>query len=214
MRAASSIGKNRNESVVVTHSFVNTMEKNTAIIGVLLLLIGTGIGYTLTSSAPTQWGHMMADGTMMGQRIDQHFIVQMIPHHEGAIEMAEIALTRSKRPEIISLANDIVEAQTREITDMTTWYTSWFGSTPPEGGAGMGQGGMTGDIGDLSSASDAEFDRVFLTQMIPHHEMAIMMASMLAATTERSEMKQLADDISTSQAREIAMMRSWLEQWY
>ncbi|MFZ2555371.1 MAG: DUF305 domain-containing protein [Minisyncoccia bacterium] len=190
------------------------MEKNTAIIGVLLLLIGTGIGYTLTSSAPTQWGHMMADGTMMGQRIDQHFIVQMIPHHEGAIEMAEIALTRSKRPEIISLANDIVEAQTREITDMTTWYTSWFGSTPPEGGAGMGQGGMTGDIGDLSSASDAEFDRVFLTQMIPHHEMAIMMASMLAATTERSEMKQLADDISTSQAREIAMMRSWLEQWY
>ncbi|HLC70791.1 MAG TPA: DUF305 domain-containing protein, partial [Candidatus Nanoarchaeia archaeon] len=80
---------------------------------------------------------MMPDGRMMGQNIDQHFIVQMIPHHEGAIAMAKIALEKSKRPEIISLASGIIEAQEAENRDMRTWYESWFGSAPPSGGRGM-----------------------------------------------------------------------------
>ncbi|MBI4088465.1 DUF305 domain-containing protein [Candidatus Kaiserbacteria bacterium] len=171
---------------------------------------------------------MMPSGNMMAQNIDQHFIVQMIPHHEGAIEMAKVALERSKRPEVISLANGIIEAQTREINDMKSWYQSWFGSAPPEGGfparqslgAGGGMmgggmmGGMTGDTDELARVSDAEFDREFLSQMIPHHEMAIMMAGMLQATTDRAEMKTLADNIITSQSREIEMMRGWLKSWY
>lgn len=206
------------------------MEQKTLIVGLVMLIIGVGGGYALTGNgseargpgARAERGHMMGDGSMMGQNIDQHFIAQMIPHHEGAIEMAKLALERSKRPEMLSLANDIIEAQTREINEMTGWYTSWFGSAPPEGGIGMGgrggvmmhMGGMTGDLGDLNAASDAEFDRVFIQQMIPHHEMAVMMASMLAASTERDEMKQLADNIITSQSREIEMMRGWLKTWY
>ncbi len=208
-----------------------TMEQKTLIVGLVMLLVGLGGGYALKSNEESTYGskprsaergHMMADGTMMGQSIDQHFIVQMIPHHEGAIEMAKMALERSKRPEMLSLANDIIEAQTREINDMTSWYKEWFGSAPPEGGMGMGgrgggmmhMGGMTGDLDDLKATSDAEFDRVFIQQMIPHHEMAVMMASMLAASTERDEMKTLADNIITSQSREIEMMRSWLVAWY
>ncbi len=74
--------------------------------------------------------------------------------------------------------------------------------------------GMTGDMTDLEGASDATFDREFLEQMIPHHEMAVMMAQMLAASTERSEMKVFADQIITSQSREIEMMRDWLDAWY
>ena len=199
------------------------MEKNTLVIGILMLILGLGIGYSVESSSFGRGGpHMMSDGSMMGQGIDQHFIAQMIPHHEGAIEMAKVALERSKRAEILSLANGIIEAQEREITDMTNWYADWFGSTPPEGGMRMGgrgggmmhMGGMTGDLDDLKAASDAQFDREFIDQMIPHHEMAVMMASMLAASTERDEMKVLADQIITSQSREIDMMRSWRASWY
>ena len=199
------------------------MEKNSILIGVVLLLIGLGAGYTLggrTGVSAPMGGHMMGDGTQMSQNIDQHFIVQMIPHHEGAIDMAKIALQKSKRPEIISLANGIIEAQTREINDMTSWYQSWFGSAPPQGGIGMQGGGMmhmsgmTGDTSVLSSVSAADFDREFIDQMIPHHEMAVMMASMLAATTNRAEMKTLADNIITSQSREIEMMRNWRAAWY
>lgn len=186
--------------------------------GIVMLLIGLGVGYLVSGGNFVRGGHMMGDGSMMNQNIDQHFIVQMIPHHEGAIEMAKIALERSKRPEIISLANGIIEAQTREINDMTGWYKTWFGSTPPESGMGNMEGmhmdGMTGDMDDLKIVAAAEFDREFIDQMIPHHEMAVMMASMLQSSTDRAEMKTLADNIITSQSREIEMMRSWRVSWY
>jgi len=191
------------------------MEKNTILVGAVLLIVGVGLGYMISASNTSISGtHMMGDGSMMGQNIDQHFIVQMIPHHEGAVEMAKVALERSKRPEILSLAQGIIEAQTREINDMTSWYRSWFGSAPPAGGMGMMMEGMIGDTDELARVADAEFDREFILQMIPHHEMAIMMASMLQATTVRPEMKTLADNIITSQSREIEMMRNWLSDWY
>ena len=77
----------------------------------------------------------------------------------------------------------------------------------------MHMGGMEGDIDVLKSVTAANFDREFLQQMIPHHEMAVMMVQMLAAGTERPEMKQLADNIRESQSREIEMMRGWLKIW-
>lgn len=189
------------------------MENRTLVVGLIMLVIGFGIGYSLKGGGRGPMGGFMGERGGMQQNIDQHFIVQMIPHHEGAIDMATIALERSKRPEVLSLANGIIEAQTRENEDMRAWYADWFGSAPPAGGMGMQMHGMTGDATSLQSVSDADFDREFLTQMIPHHEMAIMMASMLKAS-ERPEMLTLADQIITSQAREIDMMRGWLQEWY
>lgn len=187
---------------------------NSIIIGLLLLVIGFGLGY-FANGHPATGMHLMPSGSMMSQSIDQHFIVQMIPHHEGAIGMAKIALERSKRPEIQSLANGIIEAQEKENGDMRSWYQSWFGSAPPAGGMGtMHMGGMEGDTTALKNVSAAEFDREFIEQMIPHHEMAIMMAQMLQASTERPQMKELADSIITSQSREITMMQGWLRSWY
>ena len=193
------------------------MERNPLIIGAVLLIVGIGVGYALRgANAGIPIGsHMMSDGSAMGQNIDQHFIVQMIPHHEGAIEMAKIALERSKRPEILSLADGIIEAQEKEINDMSSWYQSWFGSIPPEGGMGMmHMGGMEGDTAVLIGVSAAEFDREFMKQMIPHHEMAIVMAQMLEAATQRTEVKQLADNIIASQSQEIEAMRDWMRSWY
>ena len=191
------------------------MEKNTLVISFIMLVVGLGAGYVFgknqTPDTPFAT-HMMGGGAMMTNNIDQHFIVQMIPHHEGAIEMARVALERSKRPEILSLAGGIIEAQEKEIRDMQSWYEAWFGAASPAGGmparqslgaggmGGMHMGGMTGDVDELALVLEADFDREFILQMIPHHEMAIMMAQMLAATTERDEMKQLAYNITTSQS--------------
>src|SRR3989344_8230392 len=194
------------------------MEKNTnlTIVGLLVLIVGFGGGYLMRGTqTPWMGSYMMSNSAvmndgMMGGNIDQHFIVQMIPHHEGAIAMAKIALERSKKSEILSLANDIIESQQKEIDDMRSWHQSWFGSSPAEGGMGMmHMGGMEGDVDVLKTLSGADFDREFLEQMIPHHEMALMMVQMLAAVTERTEMKQLAENIRVSQSREIDMMRSW-----
>lgn len=61
-----------------------------------------------------------------GDAFDKAFLREMIVHHEGAIEMAELVLKNSKRPELTKLANDIISAQTKEIEMMKIWEKEWF----------------------------------------------------------------------------------------
>jgi len=158
---------------------------------------------------------------MMGN-IDRHFIEQMIPHHEGAVAMAKLALEKSKRPEIKTLANTILVGQSSEIEDMTVWYKNWFEKdVPKENTAMMGGGMMSGngmhmggqaDMNSLETATD--FDKAFIEAMIPHHQLAIMMAQMLKSGTDRSEMLSLANNIIESQSKEIEEMQNWYQSWY
>jgi uncharacterized protein (DUF305 family) len=161
-------------------------------------------------------------GVQMVGNIDRHFIEQMIPHHEGAISMAELALRRSKRTEIKTLAEAIIKAQTKETKDMSEWYENWFGVEVPEGSVGMMNGGMmsqrgmhmggTEDMATLEKAVD--FDKAFIEAMIPHHQLALMMARMLEVGSNRAEMLQLAENINSSQSQEIEQMQGWYREWY
>ncbi len=156
--------------------------------------------------------------------IDAHFIEQMIPHHEDAITMSKLALIKAKRPEVKQLAHSIILSQGKEITQMTDWYQLWFDREIPTGSNTMNQHGMMGgsqmhmgmmgndtDVARLENSQD--FDRSFVEDMIPHHQMAVMMASMLKNGTTRPEMKTLADNIIATQTKEIDMMRKWLANW-
>lgn len=161
-------------------------------------------------------------GSTLANNIDRHFIEQMIPHHESAIEMSKLAQERSKRSEVLTLASAIIKSQSGEITQMQSWYKNWYGSDVPVDtslGMGMGRGmmhggmmgGQTADIEILKNTPD--FDTAFLEEMIPHHQMAVMMAQMLLSGTNRSEMKQLAQNIIDAQEAEIEQMRLWLREW-
>lgn len=162
-------------------------------------------------------GNMPVAGT-----IDKHFIEQMIPHHEGAIDMANLALEKAKRPEIKTLATAIIGAQSTEIGDMNNWYKEWFGNEVPLVNAGMMGGGMMSQSGmhmgggeDMTALLNAtDFDKAFIEQMIPHHQLAIMMANMLQSATDRPEMQQLAKNIIESQSKEIKEMQVWYQTWY
>lgn len=158
--------------------------------------------------------------TQVSNTIDAHFIEQMIPHHEDAITMAKLALLKAKRPEVKQLAENIIDSQGKEINQMKIWYKSWYGKEVPQdervmGGHGMGQStimhmGMMGDATDMTRLEQAtDFDKTFVEEMIPHHQMAVMMASMLKGATQRLEMKELADNIITAQTNEIDQMRQW-----
>lgn len=192
------------------------MERNTLIIGVLVLVLGIGIGYLLWGvAAPTSpdTNRVSQDGMMTGQDIDRHFIEQMIPHHDGAIEMARLALERAQTEEVRTLARDIIAAQESENAQMRLWHRAWFGSEAAPAHHLAHMGGMSGDMATLRAISEEQFDREFVRQMIPHHEMAIMMAQMLRGGTERPEMRALADEIISAQSAEIDLMRSWLILW-
>ena len=60
------------------------------------------------------------------EHFDRAFIDNMLPHHESAIAMAEVALQESENPEIREIARDIVDAQEREIAQMREWREEWY----------------------------------------------------------------------------------------
>jgi len=71
---------------------------------------------------------------MMGAKpFDREFIDMMIPHHQGAIRMARVVLASTKDPEVRSLAQAIVTAQSKEIMDMNGWRARWYGKPSPAG---------------------------------------------------------------------------------
>lgn len=164
--------------------------------------------------------------TQSSDMLDAGFIEQMIPHHEDAITMAKLAETKAQTEEVKKLSKDIIASQGKEIDQMKAWYKEWFGKEVPRGTQvmqhhGMGSVnqnsmhmGMMGDENDIKVLENAEnFDVAFVEHMIPHHQMAVMMANMLKDGTDRPEMKKLADDIIAAQTKEIEEMRSWLNEW-
>ena len=162
------------------------------------------------------------NNTQITSTIDKHFIEQMIPHHEGAIAMANLALQKARRPEIKTLATAIISAQTTEIQSMNGWYKGWFGNSVQKVSIGIMGGGMMSQSGmhmggqeDMTVLENVtDFDKAFIEEMIPHHQLAIMMANMLQSGTNRPEMQQLAKNIIESQSNEIQEMQSWYKLWY
>ncbi len=148
---------------------------------------------------------------------DAMFIAGMVPHHEDAIEMAQLALTRAEHPELKVLAQSIIDTQSAEVEKMETWYRDWYDEdVPTDGSFGMmGGRGRFGQGADLSVLESADtFDAEFIRQMIPHHQMGIMMARMAGRNADHPEIQSLADDIIESQSAEIEQMRVWYDEWY
>jgi uncharacterized protein (DUF305 family) len=155
---------------------------------------------------------------------DLRFIDTMMLHHQGAVDMAQAVLKNSQRPEMKKLANDIIVAQKKEIEQMRQWRKAWYpkaDSRSSAWNAAMGhmmpmseeqKKGMMMSM-DLGNA-DANFDLRFLDAMIPHHEGALVMAKDALNKSKRPEMKQLAENILTSQQQEIEQMKQWRKDWY
>jgi uncharacterized protein (DUF305 family) len=199
-------------------------------LGALVLSLGAP-ARSVTTQVVAQAGSGMGrglsgPGRMAAQSMDQHFIVMMIPHHDGAIAMADLALTRARRPEIKELARSIKASQTQENAQMRTWYRQWFGGDVPSwttggamgmGGMGMGMGmgggmGMGTSLAALKNAAD--FDRAFIEQMIPHHRMGVMMASMAQTNSQHPQLRAMQQAMVKAQSREIEQMTQWYRSWY
>ncbi len=161
-----------------------------------------------------------------GSELDELFINMMVPHHQGAVAMANIALERAEHPEIKDMANAIIASQQAEINQMKSWKQKWYGSseTPPMSAMPMleempGMGGMghtmdmQADVDVLKNAAEP-FDLAFIDAMIPHHQSAIDAARKVLETGVHPEMKELAQQIIDAQQSEIDQMKSWRQSWY
>ena len=156
---------------------------------------------TLMHHADMNMGHMM-DMTVTSER---EFVTGMIPHHQEAVDTAQEVLARGGTTAgIRTLAENIIAAQETEIALMKTWHEDWYGV--PYIDTGTYQPMMR----DLSGLSGATLDRVFLQDMIMHHEGALVMAESVKPFIEHQEVTDLAELIIATQTEEIALMQDLL----
>ena len=147
-----------------------------------------------------------------GNATDAAFVNDMVPHHESAVEMAEIAKEEADHAEVRKLADEIIAAQKREIETMKS-VQSDLGDE--HGGHMSGDDHMRGMDMDPEKLRGAKpFDRAFIDMMVPHHEGAVRMAREEVATGKNPKLRRLAEEIITAQRREIAQMRQWRKKWY
>jgi uncharacterized protein (DUF305 family) len=151
------------------------------------------------------------------QHTDGAFIAEMIPHHEGAIEMAEPARERAEHSEIAAMAEQIIATQSDEVRELEAAHERLFDG--PVGsvdhgtlGLSAAEAGMSHDSSELDGAEP--FDQAFIDMMIPHHQGAIRMARVELERGEDEELKALAEEIIEAQSAEIEQMNAWRERWY
>lgn len=142
---------------------------------------------------------------------DTMFVQGMIPHHAQAVEMSDIILKKQGiDARITALATKIKAAQAPEIEKMTGWLKAWNEPTQAPGGHSM-TGMMSGeDLTQLDAAEGTEAAKLFLRQMIAHHEGAVEMANAEVRSGKNAEAIQLAKDIAASQTDEIQEMKELL----
>lgn len=207
---------------------------------VLLLTTGAFAQHEGHGTTDKTAGKEISDARAGGMKMmdkDKMFIEHMIPHHQDAVDMAKLALEKSKREEIKKLSNEIIKAQNSEIETMTKWYKDWYKADVPK--MGMGKGGMMNKDGhnqhrqmmemcmmnnsggalmnmkmDMNALRNApDFDRSFIEMMVKHHAMAVMMSGMII-DSKKSELRKLARDITSSQSSEIEQMIQFYIKWY
>ncbi|MEU4226354.1 DUF305 domain-containing protein [Nonomuraea sp. NPDC026600] len=144
---------------------------------------------------------------------DAVFAQMMIPHHEQAVEMADLALMRASDPEIEELAAKIKAAQEPEIQTMKGWLTEW-GKPVSSGGMGHDMPGIMSeeDMKKLEAAKGKAFDKLFAQLMIAHHKGAIEMARTERANGSNPKAKELAKAIGTSQQAEVAQLQKVVDR--
>lgn len=196
--------------------------------GIAALVIAAGIalsGCTVNIGSPDdddrrsgimgdsgQGDGMMGDADSAGfSPADIMFAQMMIPHHQQAVDMSELAIEKAVDPDVRALAEQIRDAQAPEIELMESWLDEAGVRMSMGSDMGMGMGGMLSDdeMTALEDATGAEFDRLYLEGMIEHHEGAILMTQMIL-DSENPKVKELGEAIVESQTAEIEQMRQML----
>ncbi len=144
---------------------------------------------------------------------DVDFAKGMIPHHQGAIDMATIVQKYGNDAEVRKLATGIITSQKTEIAQMSAWLAKNDSQASNSYAAAVAKAytevnaRMHSDM-TMNFTGNADVD--FMKGMIPHHEGAVAMAKVLLQFGKDAELRQLADDVVRTQNEEITMMRAWL----
>jgi uncharacterized protein (DUF305 family) len=170
-----------------------------------ITLAGCSSGVDHSShSMPSNSSSFSADEIMFAQ--------MMIPHHQQALDMVAIAETKTTDKDILHVSGHIKDAQAPEVATMKSWLTEAGASIEPH--HSMEMDGMLTDaeMAELENATGEEFERLFLSGMIKHHQGALDMLYLLDDST-KTEVTSFGDMIRKVQSKEITEMQTMLKKY-
>ncbi len=146
--------------------------------------------------------------------VDRAFAIEMIDHHEMAIEMAKVAQDRASKPQVRKLAAAVIVAQQSEIDQLKQIDKQLADENVETGELGLSDSMMGMNMDDSMLMRSKKFDRAFIDMMIQHHQGAIRMARVELAEGKDPQLRELAQAIIRDQSTEIEEMNAWRSAWY
>ena len=200
---------------------INIDKKTGSLLAVIVLLLLTIFGISMNRSDGDGFFGMHGNGSMdmhhssnsnVFTGADVMFLQMMIPHHQQAIDISNIALKTSKDSELLALAATIIKAQSAEIVQMKSWLQE-AGATTDMGHSMSGMGGMLveTELSALSAATGKTFDTLWLTGMTGHHDGAIHMTTMIKDASNE-DIKAFGERVVKDQSDQIAQMKVMLQR--
>lgn len=159
---------------------------------------------------------MMEQEFVKTQNPDYNFLVNMIPHHMGAILSAQEFLKKGENPQIISIASNIIAAQEKEIEEFnsiiaTLSTNSPYDPTKISDYIQESEKNMNKMMEAMSSISSSENDaKIFLAGMIPHHEGAVEESKSILKISTNTKIIEIATRIISDQQKEIEEIKNIL----
>lgn len=200
---------------------INIDKKTGSFLAIIAVLLATILGISINKNGDDGFFGMHHNGAMgmnsnSGSKdytgADVMFLQMMIPHHQQAVDISNLALKTSKDPELLALAKTIRDAQSAEIIQMNAWLKDANVNT----GMGHSMDGMGGMLDDselsaLAASTGKTFDTLWLKGMIGHHDGAIHMTTMIKDASN-PEIKAFGENVVKDQSAQIVQMNAMLKR--
>jgi uncharacterized protein (DUF305 family) len=200
---------------------INIDKKTGVFAGVIIVLVAVIIAMGFSKSGDSHSGmdhsSMMESAEVSGTGkltgSDIMFLQMMIPHHQQAVDISNLALSKSKEEELLTLATVIRDGQADEIIQMKQWLKDAGAEIEMGHSMGDSMGGMLNDtdLATLKSADGSAFDRLWLQGMTGHHDGALHMTQMIE-DAQNPVIKKFGQDIVTVQSAQNKQMQGMLQR--
>ena len=195
------------------------IDKKTSVFLAIIALLGAAV---ISLSVNRDGDHM--DNNGMSGHINHHstaanytgadimFLQMMIPHHQQAVDISNLAMKTSKDAELLALAKKIAKDQAAEIIQMKAWL-NYAGATMDMGHSMEGMGGMLNDaeLSALNAETGTKFDLLWLKGMTGHHDGAIHMTTMIRDASN-PDIKAFGEKVIADQTAQIEQMKAMIKR--
>jgi uncharacterized protein (DUF305 family) len=186
---------------------VRLISRAALVVALAIAALSTGCGGDGGGDDPARLGDIRANGT------DVAFVNAMIPHHEQAVDLADLALGRAEHRPLERLAQEIIQTQSVELTTLRTVRDVLQEAGVEEGDLGLSEDELGTHLDPTALRNAKDFDCAFLEMMIPHHEGAIRIARAELKSGIHAELRRMSEDIIDTQGFELRQMRRYQRGW-